>query len=388
MDVFEFHIMEKLKTTLSSLEARNAVPVNLGIVKNEESEARIRYLFNKFEKEDGKLWNFAKKAVTSLYGRKIKNQTEDYMAICDTASRCVLNRELPEGYSLYTEIKREGIEWTVKNMDKKMEKFAEEALGYGDGPKSSVYFFPFDGFLKAMIPPVRAVEVTPLLEKLAEINSQLFEGLYFRADNDLTSARYMFDYINALEIAEETLNMNLVLPLNETFIVNVKDSEILIKKTDASHILTDEIEAYEFLRSFKQRIMKRRPRKYRIEQKEYKDFVLDDFSYSFEKPMYDIDITYLKELAEYAPGIHFKITDKEREILFYPSSKMIYLSTSDRNDNLLNNLAKELEKSGNFANVELKFKDNQAFVPVQEFKKRPEHFENKKKAATQEEFPF
>ena len=242
--------------------------------------------------------------------------------------------------------------------------------------------------MKALIPPVRAVEVTPLLEKLAEINTQLFEGLYFRADNDLTSARYMFDYINALEIAEETLNMNLVLPLNETFIVNVKDSEILIKKTDASHILTDEIEAYEFLRSFKQRIMKRRPRKYRIEQKEYKDFVLDDFSYSFEKPMYDVDITYLKELAEYAPGIHFKITDKEREIMFYPSSKMIYLSTSNRDDNLLDNLAKKLEKSGNFKSVELKFKDNQAFVPVQEFKKRPEHFENKKKAAMQEEFPF
>ena len=50
MDLFEFHIMEKLKTTLLSLKARNAVPVNLGIVKNEESEARIRYLFNKFEK--------------------------------------------------------------------------------------------------------------------------------------------------------------------------------------------------------------------------------------------------------------------------------------------------------------------------------------------------
>ena len=55
MDLFEFHIMEKLKTTLLSLKARNAVPVNLGIVKNEESEARIRYLFNKFEKEDGTL---------------------------------------------------------------------------------------------------------------------------------------------------------------------------------------------------------------------------------------------------------------------------------------------------------------------------------------------
>ena len=166
MDLFEFHILEKIRLMLSTLKAKDAIPVNIGAVTNYESDKRIEYLFNKFEKEDGALWRFCKTTTRVLYGRKIERERESFYAICDTAYRYVLNRELPAGYNLYKEISRYGIEWTVRNINKKLIKFAAERLGYGESSKDRMYCFPVDGFLKMRLPLKEAVELTPIFDNL------------------------------------------------------------------------------------------------------------------------------------------------------------------------------------------------------------------------------
>ena len=388
MDLFEFHIMEKIRLMLSTLKAKDAIPVNIGAVTNYESDKRIEYLFNKFEKEDGGLWRFCKKTAQILYGRKLERERESFYAICDTAYRYVLNRELPDGYNLYKEISRYGIEWTSRNINKKLIKFAAERLGYGESPKDRMYYFPFNGFLKMRLPLKEAVELTPLFEKLDAKDSELFKGIEVNDLSDSASVKYMFDYINELDKAEETLKMDLIMPFNEYFAINVKDSEIAIKRINPRVILTDEMEAYEFLRTFKQRISSKKERDYKIEQKDYKPFVLSNFKYSFEKPFREIDPIYIEEMADYMPDLSITITDGEKKIKFSKSLKAAFLSAPLEFRGDIEVLGRELKERNYFEEVFMKTEKNEKFVPIENFRQMPEYFKKKKEEMERETLMF
>ena len=388
MDLFEFHIMEKIRLMLSTLNAKDAIPVNIGAVTNYESDKRIEYLFNKFENEDGNLWRFCKKTVQVLYGRKIDRERESFYAICDTAYRYVLNRELPDGYNLYKEISRYGIEWTARNINKKLIKFAVERLGYGESPKDRMYYFPVNGFLKMRLPLKEAVELTPLFEKLDAKDSEHFKGIEVNGLSDSASVKYMFDYINELDKAEETLKMDLIMPFNEHFAINVKDSEVAIKKMNSKVILTDEMEAYEFLRTFKQRISYKKQREYKIEQKDYKAFVLSNFNYSFEKSFYEIDPIYLEEMADYMPDLSITITDGEKKIEISKFSKSIFLSAPRELRGDIEDLGNKIKERNYFKEVFMKTEKNEKFVPIENFRQMPEYFKKKKEEMERETLMF
>ena len=153
-------------------------------------------------------------------------------------------------------------------------------------------------------------------------------------------------------------------------------------------ILTDEMEAYEFLRTFKQRISSKKERDYKIEQKDYKPFVLSNFKYSFEKSFREIDPVYIEEMADYMPNLRITITDGEKKIEFSKSLKAAFLSAPREFRGNIEDLGNKIKERNYFKEVFMKTEKNEKFVPIENFRQMPEYFKKKKEEMEREILMF
>ena len=394
MDNFEFHITNNLYNFFRVRMQKNKIPANFIFTHNVEKNKRIDYLVDLFEKENGKLWTYSKKTAESLFGKRIEDsKREKYYATCDIAKRIILNYSLPENYSLYTELPGKIIEEMVETFDKKMKDYATKLLEIPEETslkEGNNYVIPYgiENFLYGKMSVQKAVELTPIIEKYADIYEDIYDGIRFESEN-LDAVNYLFDYINALDEVDGTMNIKLLLPLNEDYYINVRNEEIIIEKNNYKVYLENEIDAFDFMESFRKRLNDPKRTKFCIKQKDYPDFQLDIISYSFEKPFDEISAKYIKEIREYTDR-EIKITDGKRYMKINENSLEI---KGSRDDSVLLGLVEKLEEDENF-------KEKIRFFPVKdeelkEFKPEEENENNfgfskkKRKQEMQElEFPF
>lgn len=366
MDNFEAYIMDKLNTRLSTVMSKDNVPNSFINIKSEATDRNVAYLYNNFENENGKLWNRCKQVVSLLYenGQSKFSRKEYFISICETAMRNILNKETPKGYSLFTEISQEGIEWINSNIKKKIENFATEKL---ENTKK-VELMPFEGCIVCNMPLNEALENKLLIEKLSKKYKALSNGVKLASDDDI-AVNYFFSFINSLDNFNETFSENLILPLNETFAVNLKDSEILIRKIDNEELLTDEMEVYEFLKSFQNKLEKNRTN-FRVIQDDYNDFKLTENKYCFEKDFEELNPTYLKELTDYIDDLDIVITDKEKKIEYIRCANTFSISMPDKYiPKELERFIENIDNCGYFNKTELRIEPTQKFVPLENFKR-------------------
>ena len=374
MDNFEAYIMDKLNTRLSTVMSKDNVPNSFINIKSEATDRNVAYLYNNFENENGKLWNRSKQVVSLLYenGQSKFSRKEYFISICETAMRNILNKETPKGYSLFTEISQEGIEWINSNIKKKIENFATEKL---ENTKK-VELMPFEGCIVCNMPLNEALENKLLIEKLSKKYKALSNGVKLASDDDI-AVNYFFSFINSLDNFNETFSENLILPLNETFAVNLKDSEILIRKIDNEELLTDEMEVYEFLKSFQNKLEKNRTN-FRVVQDDYNDFKLSENKYSFEKNFEELNPTYLKELTDYIDDLDIVITDKEKKIEYIRCANTFSISMPDKYiPKELESFIENIDNCGYFNKTELRIEPTQKFVPLENFKRNSQEIVDK-----------
>lgn len=374
MDNFEAYIMDKLNTRLSTVMSKDNVPNSFINIKSEATDRNVAYLYNNFENENGKLWNRSKQVVSLLYenGQSKFSRKEYFISICETAMRNILNKETPKGYSLFTEISQEGIEWINSNIKKKIENFATEKL---ENTKK-VELMPFEGCIVCNMPLNEALENKLLIEKLSKKYKALSNGVKLASDDDI-AVNYFFSFINSLDNFNETFSENLILPLNETFAVNLKDSEILIRKIDNEELLTDEMEVYEFLKSFQNKLEKNRTN-FRVVQDDYNDFKLSENKYSFEKNFEELNPTYLKELTDYIDDLDIVITDKEKKIEYIRCANTFSISMPDKYiPKELESFIENIDNCGYFNKTELRIEPTQKFVPLENFKRNSQEVVDK-----------
>lgn len=392
MDKFEFFITNNLYNFFKVRTRSGTISANHVRIQNAESDKRIEYLFNNFEKENGKLWREAKKISELLYGKKISDprksseeiKREMYYAICDAAKRAVLNVSLPETCSLYTNVSSKGIEAMLERMNAKMMYFAKKTLALPENkaPSESNFFVDgnyFEDFVRAKMPIQTAVELTPLIEKFVEDYDNYFDGILFESPID-DNINYFFSYINALDRVGETLKLKLVLPLNEAFFVNVRNKEIVIEKRSKNSYIDDEVDAFDFLESFSKRIESPTRSVFTIVQKNFPSYRITISKFFYEKNFSEINTKYLKDFLEYT-GRELVITDGERRIEASPSSVKLFGASDDSTlFSLYDRLSKEGEVDVDFVR---NAKEVKKFEPEKEFKREVE-----KTIEVQEDFPF
>ena len=195
MDNFEAYIMDKLNTRLSTVMSKDNVPNSFINIKSEATDRKVAYLYNNFENENGKLWNRCKQVVSLLYenGQSKFSRKEYFISICETAMRNILNKETPKGYSLFTEISQEGIEWINSNIKKKIENFATEKLE----STKKVELMPFEGCIVCNMPLNEALENKLLIEKLSKKYKALSNGVKLASDDDI-AVNYFFSFTNCV----------------------------------------------------------------------------------------------------------------------------------------------------------------------------------------------
>lgn len=392
MDKFEFFITNNLYNFFKVRTRSGTISANHVRIQNAESDKRIEYLFNNFEKENGKLWREAKKISELLYGKKISDprksseeiRREMYYAICDAAKRAVLNVSLPETCSLYTNVSSKGIEAMLERMNAKMMYFAKKTLALPENkaPSENNFFVDgnyFEDFVRAKMPIQTAVELTPLIEKFVEDYDNYFEGILFESPIE-DNINYFFSYINALDRVGETLKLKLVLPLNEAFFVNVRNKEIVIEKRSKNSYIDDEVDAFDFLESFEKRIESPNRSVFTIVQKNFPDYKMTGSKFFYEKKFDEINTKYLKDFLEYT-GRDLVITDGKRKMEVSPSLIRL-LGPSD--DSILFSTYQKLLEDEELSVVFVgNAKDIKKFEPEKEFKREVE-----KTIEVQEDFPF
>ena len=383
MDKFEFFITNNLYNFFKVRTRSGTISANHVRIQNAESDKRIEYLFNNFEKENGKLWREAKK-ISDPRKSSEEIRREMYYAICDAAKRAVLNVSLPETCSLYTNVSSKGIEAMLERMNAKMMYFAKKTLALPENkaPSESNFFVDgnyFEDFVRAKMPIQTAVELTPLIEKFVEDYDNYFDGILFESPID-DNINYFFSYINALDRVGETLKLKLVLPLNEAFFVNVRNKEIVIEKRSKFSYIDDEVDAFDFLESFEKSIESPNRSVFTIVQKNFPNYKMTGSKFFYEKKFDEINTKYLKDFLEYT-GRDLVITDGERKMEVSPSLIRL-LGPSD--DSILFSTYQKLLKDEELSVVFVgNAKDIKKFEPEKEFKREVE-----KTIEVQEDFPF